>query len=82
MAFAALALVGDRPAIAFMKTFGVVYFLVGVLGFVTLGSAPEGHLLGLVHINRMDNVLHVGLAALIFGAALMSWAPPRRAEAV
>lgn len=70
--FAAVALVGDRPSLLFMKAFGVVYFLVGVLGFITLGSAAEGHLLGLIHINRLDNFLHVGLAAIILAAGLLA----------
>lgn len=66
--FAAVALAGVRASVTFMKAFGTVYFLVGVLGWVTLGGEPEGHLLGLVHINSMDNVLHMGLAATILVA--------------
>ena len=69
--FVVVALLGDRASVRFMKAFGVVYFLVGVMGFVVLGSAPEGHLFGLVHINQLDNVLHVGLAAVIMGAGFL-----------
>lgn len=72
LGFAAVAFFGDRPSALFMKAFGVIYSLVGILGFVALGPASEGHLLGLVHINRMDNFLHVGLAALIFAAGFLA----------
>lgn len=42
--------------------------LVGILGFIP-GLAPDGMLLGLVHINLADNLLHlvVGAAAAIVG---------------
>ena len=70
--FGLVAVMGDRASVIFMKVFGVVYCLVGVLGFVVLGSAAEGHLLGLVHINRMDNFLHVGLGLLILAAGFLS----------
>lgn len=72
LGFAVVAFLGDRASVLFMKAFGVVYFLVGVLGFVMLGSAPEGHLLGMVHINQLDNYLHVGLAAIILTAGFLA----------
>ena len=70
--FGLVAVVGDRASVIFMKAFGVVYMLVGILGFVVLGAAPEGHLLGLVHINRLDNFLHVGLGVIILAAGFLS----------
>jgi hypothetical protein len=47
---------------------GIVYLLVGILGFIP-GLAPDGMLLGLVHINLADNLLHliVGAAAALVG---------------
>ena len=72
LGFAGVAWAGDRPSILFMKIFGVVYFLVGVLGFVVLGSAQEGHLFGLVHINQLDNFLHMGLSAVILLAGFLT----------
>ena len=60
----------DAAQISFMKGFGVAYFLVGILGFITLGSAAEGMLLGFIHINTMDNYLHIGLGAGILGSGL------------
>jgi hypothetical protein len=52
----------------YAQALGVVYLLVGILGFVP-GLAPDGMLLGLVHINLADNLLHlvVGAAAAIVG---------------
>jgi hypothetical protein len=63
--FAVVALIGNKASIRFMLAFGVVYCLVGLLGFVALGSAAETHLLGIVHINFLDNFLHVGLGIAI-----------------
>lgn len=60
----------ERAQINFMKVFGITYLLVGVLGFITLGSAPEGMLLGFIHINTMDNFLHIGLGAGILGSGV------------
>ncbi len=63
--FVLVALKGNRASTLFMLGFGVVYLLVGVYGFFALGGAPEGHLLGVVHINFLDNFLHLGLGASI-----------------
>ena len=70
--FGLVAVLGDRASVLFMKAFGVVYVLVGILGFAVLGAAPEGHLLGLIHINRLDNFLHVGLGVVILAAGFLS----------
>ncbi|GER82062.1 MAG: DUF4383 domain-containing protein [Thermogemmatispora sp.] len=52
----------------YAQILGIVYLLVGILGFIP-GLAPDGMLLGLVHINLADNLLHliVGAAAAIVG---------------
>ncbi|HSR54404.1 MAG TPA: DUF4383 domain-containing protein [Acidobacteriota bacterium] len=70
--FAVVALAGNRASTVFMLAFGVVYTLVGVYGFIALGGASEGHLLGVVHINFMDNFLHLGLGAAIAAGGLAS----------
>ena len=60
--------VSTQSAVAarrFTRIFGVVYLLVGVLGFVVLAGGQEGMLLGVVHINQLDNFLHIGLGAVI-----------------
>jgi hypothetical protein len=66
--FAVVALAGSKPSVAFMRAFGVIYALTGVVGFLSTGFGGHGHLLGIVHINALDNFLHLGLGAAI-GAA-------------
>jgi len=63
--FAVVAMLGAKASVRFMQVFGVVYILIGLIGFVTLGSQSEGHLLNIVHINLFDNFLHLGLGILI-----------------
>src|SRR6266446_1280096 len=63
--FVVVALLGENASIRFMQAFGVVYLLTGAIGFVMLGSRPEGHLLHLIHINWLDNFLHLGLGIAI-----------------
>jgi hypothetical protein len=61
---------GHKASTRFMLAFGPVYALVGLIGLVTLGSASEGYLLGVVHINFLDNFLHLGLGIIIGAAGL------------
>jgi hypothetical protein len=70
--FAVVALLGQRASIRFMQAFGAIYLLTGVLGFVMLGSQAEGHLLHIVHINWLDNFLHVGFGIAIAAAGWVS----------
>jgi len=63
--FLVVANISGKASVIFMKSFGVVYLGVALLGFMMLGSDTEGHLLGLIHINMEDNFLHLGLAAII-----------------
>jgi hypothetical protein len=48
--------------------FGIVFLLVGVLGFVPTAT-PNGHLLGIFHVNAAHNVVHLltGIVALVCG---------------
>jgi len=66
--FTVVALAGSRASVVFMQAFGVIYLLTGVIGFFATGPGGESHLLGLVHLNALDNFLHLGLGAAI-GAA-------------
>jgi hypothetical protein len=45
--------------------FGVVFVLVGILGFIP-AFTPDGHLLGIFEVNGVHNVIHLlsGIAAL------------------
>jgi hypothetical protein len=60
----------ERAAWISLITFGVVYLLLAVLGYTTIG--PEGHanLLGIVHINGNDNWLHGMLGVVLIVTAL------------
>jgi hypothetical protein len=51
--------------------FGVVFLVVGVLGFVP-ALTPEGHLLGLFHVNALHNVVHLASGAVALWAGLTS----------
>jgi hypothetical protein len=51
--------------------FGVVFIAVGLLGFVP-ALAPDGHLLGLFHINPLHNVVHIASGAVALWAAMSS----------
>ena len=62
-------------AAIFCKIFGVVYFLLGVLGFINFGTDGMGELLGFLHVNGADNYLHVGLGILIFAGGMLNAAP-------
>lgn len=50
-----------------LKIIGAIYGLVAVLGLIM----GPGMLLGLVHINAADNVLHVLLAVVILAAGFL-----------
>lgn len=47
--------------------FGVVYLLVGILGFVL--TDPNGYLLGLFAVNTLHHIVHLALGILGIGAA-------------
>jgi Domain of unknown function (DUF4383) len=70
--FVAVALIGAKASVLYMKAFGFVYLAVAILGFIVLGSATDTHLLGLIHINAADNFLHLGLAAVIIAAGFFA----------
>lgn len=75
--FVVVALLGAKASIRFMQAFGIVYMLTGVVGFVMLGSEVEGHLFHVIHINWLDNFLHVGLGIAIAAAG---WCSQRLAK--
>jgi hypothetical protein len=63
--FTVVAFVGPKASVVFMQAFGVIYLLTGVIGFLTTGFGGNGYLLGLVHLNTLDNFLHLGLGVAI-----------------
>jgi hypothetical protein len=50
------------------KVFGVVFILIGILGFVPALN-PDGNLLGIFHVNALHNIVHLasGIVALVAG---------------
>lgn len=55
----ALLAVSKGAEILFARIFGIVYGVVAVLGLLM-----DGDVLGLIHVNGPDNVLHVLLAVI------------------
>ena len=49
-----------------LKTFGLVYLAVAVLGLLITQETGSGHLLGFIHVNGADNWLHLILGIVIF----------------
>jgi hypothetical protein len=62
----------------FMKVFGAVYFLLGVLGLFSIGSNGMTRLLGFLHVNGADNYLHIVLGVAIFAASTLNNGVGRR----
>jgi hypothetical protein len=69
--FLVFALAATSYLAGFMKIFGIVYFLLGVLGLFTIGSEGMTRLLGFLHVNGADNYLHIALGLLIFFASIL-----------
>ena len=68
--FVLVALASPGNIRGFMKLFGIIYFLLGVIGFMVIGSEGMTVLLGFLHINGPDNYLHVALGVVIFLAGM------------
>ena len=64
-------------AAAFMKIFGAVYLLLGIIGMVNMGAEGMGNVLGFLHVNAADNFLHIALGVVIFLAGLLPRAVSR-----
>ncbi|MBV9454415.1 MAG: DUF4383 domain-containing protein [Rubrobacter sp.] len=59
----------------FLKVLGVVYIILGIVGFIPPLFDNYGHLLGIVRINNADNILHLVVGAL---AAYFGFSPQYR----
>lgn len=69
--FVLFGLSSAAKASVFLKVFGIVYLLLGVLGLVNIGTSGMGRLLGFLHVNGADNLLHIGLGVVIFLAGFL-----------
>jgi hypothetical protein len=65
------------PSLA-LKILGVVYAIIAILGFVTMGGG-SGLMFGIVEMNMMDHYLHVVLAIVILIAGFGLPRGPRTA---
>ena len=64
--FLLIAFAAPGSAAGFLKLFGIVYLIIGIIGFVQYGTDGMGKLFGFLHVNGADNFLHVGLGLVIF----------------
>jgi hypothetical protein len=69
--FVGIALAAPASAATVLKVFGIVYFLLGVLGLVIIGTEGMGRLFGFLHVNGADNFLHIALGIVIFLAGTL-----------
>jgi hypothetical protein len=65
----ALAAAFSTWAWRFNQVFGVIYVLLGIAGLFYPALYFDGRLLGLMHVNAADHILHlvVGAIAIFFG---------------
>lgn len=65
--------VGKTPAQMFALVFGVVYLLIGILGFAVTGfdqfASEQGDKLILFPVNPLHNIVHVLIGAVWIGGA-------------
>jgi len=69
--FLFFALAMPEKAHVFMMAFGAIYFLIGVLGMINIGSEGTTQLLGFLHVNGADNYFHMGMGAISFLAGFL-----------
>ena len=69
--FVLIALAAPGSAATFLKVFGAVYLLLGILGLISIGTQGMGKLLGFLHVNGADNFLHIALGLVIFLAGTL-----------
>ena len=68
--FVLIAMAAPGFASTLMILFGIVYLLIGVAGLISYGTDGFGKVLGVLHVNGADNLLHVGLGLLILVAGI------------
>lgn len=68
--FVLIAVAAPGFASILMILFGIVYLLIGVAGLISYGTDGFGKVLGVLHVNGADNLLHVGLGLLILIAGI------------
>ena len=74
--FVLIALAAPGFAGTFLIIFGIVYLLLGVVGLISIGTQGMGKVLGILHVNGADNLLHIALGVLILIAGISSRKSP------
>ena len=74
--FVLIALAAAGFASTFLILFGIVYLLIGVIGLISFGTQGMGKVLGILHVNGADNILHIALGLLILIAGISSRKSP------
>jgi hypothetical protein len=67
-----VALAAPASASMVLIVFGVVYAIIGIVGFLSIGSEGMGKVLGFLHVNGADNFLHIALGVIIFISGVAS----------
>ena len=73
--FLLFAVAAPGSVAGFLKIFGIIYLLIGVLGIFAMGTDGSGKVLGILHVNNADNYLHIGLGAVIFLSGFLGRRP-------
>ena len=68
--FILIGLIAPRGVASLMVIFGIVYLLIGILGLIDIGTGGMGKVLGILHVNGPDNLLHIGLGLAILVAGI------------
>ena len=69
--FILVAFAAPHRAGLFLKVFGIIYLLLGILGLATIGDSGMIKLLGFLQVNGADNFLHIALGVVIFLAGML-----------
>ena len=54
------------------KIFGIVFVIVGILGFVP-GITYHQHLLGIFHVNAVHNLIHLATGVVAYAVSRTNW---------
>jgi len=69
--FLLFALAAPSSVGGFMKLFGLIYLVIGIVGMVKIGSQDMIKLFGFLMVNKLDNYLHIALGVIIFLAGFL-----------
>jgi hypothetical protein len=69
--FLLLALAAPGSVGGFLKLFGLIYLVIGIVGMIQIGSQDMMKLFGFLMVNKLDNYLHIALGIIIFLAGFL-----------